>query len=46
MINVITKRGFLPKPKILAVYNIAKTSIDISDQMSAISSPCEKLSSG
>lgn len=42
MITVKTKRGFLPKPKIVAAYNTAKTSIDLSDQMSAYSSPLRK----
>ncbi|XP_017753050.1 PREDICTED: piggyBac transposable element-derived protein 4-like [Eufriesea mexicana] len=42
MINVITKRGFCRKPKIIAEYNKAKTSIDLSDQMSVYSSPLRR----
>jgi len=42
MINVKTKRGFCPKPKIVAEYNKAKTCIDLLDQMSAYSSPLRR----
>ncbi|KAL6418730.1 hypothetical protein ACFW04_011833 [Cataglyphis niger] len=42
MITVKTKKGFCPKPKIVAEYNKAKTSIDLSHQMSAYSSPLRK----
>nr|XP_012145948.1 PREDICTED: uncharacterized protein LOC105663173 [Megachile rotundata] len=42
MINVKTKRGFCCKPKIIVEYNKAKTSIDLSDQMSAYSSPLRR----
>ena len=42
MTNVKTKRGFCSKPKIMVEYNKAKTCIDLSDQMSAYSSPLRK----
>ena len=42
MTTVKTKRGFVQKPKIVAAYNAAKTSIDLSDQMSAYSSPLRR----
>nr|XP_031848018.1 piggyBac transposable element-derived protein 4-like [Nomia melanderi] len=42
MINVNTKRGVCCKLKIIVEYNKAKTSIDLSDQMSAYSSPLRK----
>lgn len=42
MITVKTKRGFVQKPKIMTAYNAAKTSIDLSDQMSTYSSPLRR----
>ncbi|KAI4472918.1 hypothetical protein M0804_015556 [Polistes exclamans] len=42
MINGKTKRGFCYKPQIIAEYNTAKTSIDLSDQMSAYSRSLEE----
>ncbi|XP_043502330.1 uncharacterized protein LOC122524246 [Polistes fuscatus] len=42
MINIKTKRRFCCKPQIIVEYNKAKTSIDLSDEMSAYSSPLRK----
>ncbi|XP_043499962.1 uncharacterized protein LOC122522750 [Polistes fuscatus] len=42
MINIETKRGFCCKSKISVEYNKAKKSIDLSNQMSAYSSPLRK----
>lgn len=42
MVNVQTKTGFRQKPKIIVDYNAGKTAIDLSDQMTAYSSPLRK----
>lgn len=42
MIAVITKRGFVQKPKIVVACNTAKNSTDLSDQISSYSSPLRK----
>nr|XP_033332812.1 piggyBac transposable element-derived protein 4-like isoform X2 [Megalopta genalis] len=42
MENVTTKRGVCCRPKILIEYNKGKTSVDLSDRMSAYSGPPSK----
>lgn len=42
MENITTKKGVCCKPKIIIDYNKGKTAIDLSDQMSAYSSPLRR----